>query len=753
MKKETEMSKTIFGDSDIDLLVSKGGFSEADVGAVIIEPILKNLGFLPENIERNKTLISRAGHKQHFIIPDYLMRIGNSYAWALEIKSPNQNLFDAENIEQAYSYAANINVQSNYFALCNGREFVCYRTSETNAPRLHFKISEIDKYWDELQKILSINSFQSGKTFVYETVKTVDQPETIEYMKRPLLAEIAVRKRAVKRHFGVHGYFTRQSWDIVNAYIKHFSNKGDVVLDPFGGSGVTAVEAVLNGRRAVNVDINPMAVFIVQSLLAPINLSRLDEAYNRVRGIYIKNEPKTEDEIEKILKKYPGPKNLALPKGSDVETVPELFSRKQLAQLALLKSIIKKEKDKNIRDTLMLVFSGMITKINLTYHTATAQRGDNIVSGNASPFQYYRYRIAPIPRKLELLKYLDIRYKKIRAAKEEIRMTYSLNTHREFETIFENAQIVKGTATDLSFLGNESVDYIYTDPPYGKKIPYLDLSTMWNAWLDADVTEQDYENEAIEGGEHYKTKKRYNELMAKSIKEMYRVLKFDRWLSFVFAHKDPGFWHLIIDACENCGFEYVGAVPQKNGQTSFKKRQHPFTVLSGQLILNFRKTRNPKALLLANFGTDIDNILMETIEGVIAKNHGATLEQINDELIVKGLENGFLHLLKKHYSDLTPILLDRFDYSPDTERFNIKKNKSFTTHVDEKLRIKYFLTSFLFANGTTGFDEIVYEIMPLLKNGRTPKNQTILSVLEDIGVKTDSGWKLKPKDKTLFEFI
>jgi tRNA G10 N-methylase Trm11 len=37
--------------------------------------------------------------------------------------------------------------------------------------------------------------------------------------------------------------------------------------------------------------------------------------------------------------------------------------------------------------------------------------------------------------------------------------------------MFTDAQILKGTAGDLSFLQNESVDYIYTDPPYGKKIP------------------------------------------------------------------------------------------------------------------------------------------------------------------------------------------------------------------------------------------------------------------------------------------
>ena len=64
----------------------------------------------------------------------------------------------------------------------------------------------------------------------------------------------------------------------------------------------------------------------------------------------------------------------------------------------------------------------------------------------------------------------------------------------------------------------------------------------------------------------------------------------------------------------------------------------------------------------ANLGMDIADIVMQTIEGIIAKNNGATLEQINDELIIKGLELGFLDLLKKEYSDLTPFLLENFDY-------------------------------------------------------------------------------------------
>ena len=403
-----------------------------------------------------------------------------------------------------------------------------------------------------------------------------------------------------------------------------------------------------------------------------------------------------------------------------------------------MKSLILQESVENNRKSLLLAFSSTITKTNLTYHNSE-QRNEN--AGDCAAFRYYRYRLAPKNVDLDLMKSFETKFRKIINAKREIE--YKIN-----ENTIKNLQLIRGTATDLSFLEKESVDYIYTDPPYGKKIPYLDLSIMWNAWLDLKVTEQDYALEAIEGGEHEKSKDEYNGLIAQSIEEMYRVLKFDRWMSFVFAHKDPEFWHLIIETAERCGFEYVGAVAQKNGQTSFKKRQNPFTVLSGQLIINFKKVRKPRYIMKAALGMDIGDIVLQTIEGIIAKNNGATLEQINDELIIKGLELGFLDLMKKEYNDLTPILLDTFDYGEKSELFMIKKDRKFKTHIDLNLRVRYYLISYLRRmereNKMAHFDEIVLYIMPLLKNGVTPENQTILNILEDIAVHVDEdSWKLK----------
>jgi 16S rRNA G966 N2-methylase RsmD len=752
------IKQTLFGNLDFSAILSNPDFKEDSTRAIIIDPLLRELGFTAETIVRSKTLahpILKTGTTKRPItlIPDYLLKVEESYAWTLDAKAPAQSVLDADNVEQVYSYATHREIRSVYFALCNGVEFSLFRTSEPGNPILYFRITEIDTYWTVLRRLLSPAGFQTGKMFEYVKPDGESEKEPFDYATRPLLKEIPIKRGAAKRHFGVHGYFTRQSWNVVSAYIKNYSQPGDIILDPFGGSGVTAIEALVNGRKAVNVDLNPMAIFIVRSLLQPVNFGMFVDSYNRVRDEYIKKEPKTNEEIKQILEKYAGPKEIVLPKGSDVGTVPELFSRKQLAQLALLKAIIKKEKDKNVRSTLMLMFSGMVTKFNLTFH-ASGTRSEG--RGAASALMYYRYRLARKPISLEIIESLDMRFKRVLSAKEDLEHQGLLRTPKiSVEQIFANVQIIKGTAADLSFLENESVDYIYTDPPYGKNIPYLDLSAMWLAWLDLDISEKDYELEAIEGGSREKSKEKYKELIAKSIQEMYRVLKFERWLSFVFAHKDPEFWHLIIDTCEKCGFEYKGAVSQKNGSSNFHKAQNPFTVLSGQLIINFRKVKNPRAVLKANLGMNVSEIVMQTIEGVIAKNDGATLEQINDELITKGLELGFLDLLKNEYSNINDILDERFGYDTASQKYIILKNSKFTTHIDVNLRIKYYLLSFLrrmeLQSIAPTFSEIVLHIMPLLKNGITPEEQTILGVLEDIAIHTgNDGWILKPTERTLF---
>ena len=322
----------LFGNIDIEYIAQDLDFKEDSVREVIVLPILKALGYEQSNIVRSKTLqhpFLRTGSKKRPInlIPDYVLKVENSYVWVLDAKAPNQNIKVGDNVEQVYSYATHPEIRSNYFALCNGLEFSLFKTVETNIPILCFPLNEISNYWEKLNLYLSPNSFQDGKKVTYESINfVVNNKKDFDYNKRPLLKEIPVKKQQAKRHFGVHGYFTKQSWNVVAEYIKNYSQIGDVILDPFGGSGVTAIEALMNRRKAISIDINPMAVFIVNSLLAPIdnmNLSanNLSQAFERIKKEFQEKKPLKDEDIDRALKKYPYPQGVKLPKGSDVDTL------------------------------------------------------------------------------------------------------------------------------------------------------------------------------------------------------------------------------------------------------------------------------------------------------------------------------------------------------------------------------------------------------------------------------------------------
>ena len=733
--------KVLLADFDFGQLGSSD-FKEDSVREEIIKPILNSIGYSSSGI--NKILRSKAlkhpfvktgtGKREITAVPDYLLQVDGKYAWVLDAKAPNEEIKNGVNVEQTYFYAIHPDIRVKLYSLCNGREFIVFAVDQAEA-LLYFRVNEIQNYLPKLIALLGPHAF--GNTAGNLHAPKTPEPEGFDYGAITPPGEMVARKQSAKRHFGVHGYFTRQSWDVVQAYIANFTKPGDLVLDPFGGYGVTLLESLMLGRKAIHIDLNPLSVFIINGLIAPAPVQEIWKAFDSVERAFSKLRPTSEKDVKACIRRFPHPRGIALMRNADVRTVEALFTARQLAELGLLKHLLLKIPDSNVRASLMLAFSSTLTKANLTYHPSSS-RGDN--AGDSAAFRYYRYRIAHKTVALDVFETFRLKAEKLVAAKKEIAGIITKET-------VKNATILQGTATDLAGIATESVDYIYTDPPYGAKIPYLDLSVMWNSWLSLRVSPRDYELEAIEGGEREKTKAEYSELIAESINEMYRVLKFGRWMSFVFQHKDPAYWHLIVDTAQKAGFQYVGTVTQQSGQTTFKKRQNPFTVLHGQLIINFRKTKNPQSIMKVELGVEIADIVMQSIEGAVAKKQGATLEEIYNELIGRGMELGFLHDLSKKYQDITPLLNEHFDFNEKTKKYEMRKNTKFRTQISVDVRIKYYLISYMrqcaHKKFDPTFDDIVLNIMPLLKNGTTPEHQTILSVLEKVAVRTGHDrWRL-----------
>ncbi|MBN2150617.1 MAG: hypothetical protein JW839_04125 [Candidatus Lokiarchaeota archaeon] len=86
----------------------------------------------------------------------------------------------------------------------------------------------------------------------------------------------------------MHKFWSRKPHNIVAAYIENYSRPGEVVLDPFGGSGVTLNEALRLGRRAISFDVNPLATFISRNTIARVDL---DEFERLARIIYDQVSP------------------------------------------------------------------------------------------------------------------------------------------------------------------------------------------------------------------------------------------------------------------------------------------------------------------------------------------------------------------------------------------------------------------------------------------------------------------------------
>lgn len=799
----------------------KKNFKEDSVREFIIAPLLKKLDFKPKGTNhklemqlslRESTSLQVGSNKslETDFIPDYTLFVDSKPHCVLDAKAPNQNISkDSKNYQQVLLYATHF--KTPYFALCNGLSLNLFSLAGQETLLEIDLGSNLDSYFELLKQYLT-TPLESLKQSLRDNSKIVKNPDSW-YLKRPLPEAVPnPQKRAKARYFGCTAYFTRQSWDIVTKNIKNFTDIGDVVLDPFGGSGVTAIEAMMNERIGIHTDLNPLSVFMAKALSAKVDLGELYELSERILAEFESLKPKDEKEAKKILKEaryYPNalseefgevatqkeqdsilwiPQDEILPKGSDVDCVLQLFSKKQLVELAILRKLIFKHTTpsgtkenriykRNMRYSLALAFYNTITICNKTYHTSNFEGLTN-KAGDSGVFRYYRYRIAKNPTFVSVAESFKSKISRvlkgkrelenspifydsyfyplsgvikdfknqelIKRQKEDMEKTNSLLDKTNGEKIFQ------ADATNLKEIESQSIDFIYTDPPYGAKIPYLDLSTMWNVWLDLPVDLGLKEKECIEKGNLEKTRYDYYDLMKDSLKEMYRVLKYNRWLAFVFQHQDPKLWQTIVDSAENLGFEYAGSVRQSNGQTTFKKRQNPSTVLSGQIIIYFKKVDSPKARAKNEVGFDVMERMIADIEAIIIENKGATLEEIWNDLIIIAMDNGYLDLIAGKFETFIPAINERFE--KDSEgKYHLQENYAPTNHgIPLEKRVGYLAESMLKRaekGKGVSFDDIVLQVIPLSKNGIQANKKMVKDVLEEIAIcDSKSGeWKLKGK--------
>src|SRR5439155_16527761 len=101
-----------------------------------------------------------------------------------------------------------------------------------------------------------------------------------------------------------------------------------------------------------------------------------------------------------------------------------------------------------------------------------------------------------------------------------------------------------------------SVDYIFTDPPFGGNIYYADASILVDAWLGelTDETKELVFNRQRRRDQNFKELADYGRGMAIVFRELQRVLKPGRWCSVEFNNSEGSVFEVIKQSFENAGF-------------------------------------------------------------------------------------------------------------------------------------------------------------------------------------------------------
>jgi 16S rRNA G966 N2-methylase RsmD len=586
--------------------------------------------------------------------------------------------------------------------------------------------------------------------FVEEHATPYD-PVTDNYKVKPFDKPITTTKATAI--YNMHTYWSKKPHDAIREYIKHYTQPGDIVLDPFCGSGGTALAALMEGRVAIAIDLSPAATFITKNYCTPVDVDELQRAFDELQRkvkpemdwlyetrcdrcdgrattaytvySYVfqcprclekvalfdcpevnsqtgAGKPKTiricpscqahgqQEEIKTsgvrfdpvpVLVSYlceegckpqrgerrhndPDPKkheyfekyDLGKIKeleakpipywypphrmmnvesdtepwgdewrpGRDFRTVAELFTKRNLWALAALFHEIS-SLDQPIRDALRFTLSSFLLNLSSLYKHRDSGGGQP--TGN--------YYVPQIHRENGAWAAFERKYADIKAGLQEL------------SDVLENINVLVSTQSALSLSGipDETIDHIFTDPPYAGKFQYGELNFVWEAWLDLDT--HWHNGEVIVNETREVTDDDWARMMLDAMCECYRVLKPGRWIALCYHDTSEGTWSLVQDVMAQVGFiadHAENTLYIDTGQKTYNQTQAE-KVTQRDLVINFRKPYPGEITgQLTLFDASDFATFQEAARAVLVEaltNHpGSTADRLYDELVSRLVRKG-----------------------------------------------------------------------------------------------------------------
>lgn len=470
-----------------------------------------------------------------------------------------------------------------------------------------------------------------------------------------------------------HGYLTKVPTAAITPFIQAHTKPGDLILDPFAGSGMTGVAAAMTGRRAILYDVSALGRHIGTNYVRLVEPAAYRDARDRavqrvsdrLPGIYSHEcsrcgrPGELSRRVWSVLFECPGcrtavnyytalraansrkadiecpschtqvdvrsrrgeeavldtiscvcssslfdqapsdpqgnrlePEGLSWPTttiGAELQmfqasalgkhgltSIDKFFGKRNLLALAALRGAILMEPQEDFRSKLLFAFTAILPRASKRYQWGPDR------PLNAATHNYY---IAPIFYEWNVLDLFTRKVEAIIKSDEYIRT--ALGGALFARPIDVRYEVQSAVALPLE---SSSVDYVFTDPPFGSNIFYSDMNLFQEAWLDVFTDPSD---EAVVDRRGSRGAKRYEDLMTGALIEAARVLKPSGRLSLVFSNSSGQMWALVQRAIRDANLELLedGVAVLDKGQRSVKGlNSGRESVVTSDLILTMKKS-------------------------------------------------------------------------------------------------------------------------------------------------------------------
>lgn len=164
---------------------------------------------------------------------------------------------------------------------------------------------------------------------------------------------------------------------------------------------------------------------------------------------------------------------------------------------------------------------------------------------------------------------------------------------RDFSNAYEEYDvgqtiITTQSSTSVPQISENSIDYIFTDPPFGSNIMYSELNFLWESWLKVLTNESE---EAIVSQQHGKNLSDYQRLMTRCFRENYRILKPGRWTTIEFHNSQNSVWNSIQEAIQAAGFIVADVRILDKKRDSFNQVKEASQAIKQDLVISAYKPK------------------------------------------------------------------------------------------------------------------------------------------------------------------